>query len=267
MRPPEPFERPPSMRPKLRIITDLLPAYRSVRRPIAIRHPALVKSAPLMAPDVTQTLPLADRYHWQRIEAQQMHQVPIIIATSPDKPPPPTRPARQGHKRTFSDKFKNLFSALHLKKEDRITFSQPDQLGLYSDGQDENRARKLLLRRPHRSPGTASFLVSRHLAPASDLPISATSSSTAFSISGRPSSAVKRYLDPHFDMDISHFSNSTTLASTNASSARSVSSGMVLKKSLGRVREGFGLRQDVSSRTTIKKSVSMPNVRVLMVDW
>lgn len=265
-------------RPKLRIITDPEQIPAGVRRPVPIRHPALVKTAPILAHPIAETYPPI--YKVQAWQAQVYHNnlIPSIptmtlstSSPSPPAPPPPKAPAseakKKGHSRKLSDKFKNLFSALHIKKDDRIPIILQNDEILTDEIYDENTGRRDVPTRPHRSPGTASFLVTRHLAPKSSIPSSAHSSSTAFSMASKPSFAEKRrlYLAP-YGMEESHFSNPTTLDSATGSSGRSISSGVVLEKSPGELQDRMGIEDGVRIGAKLRRVRSMPDVRVLR-EW
>ena len=175
------------------------------------------------------------------------------------KGPGKIRPTHGGHRRKLSNKFKSLFSALHLKKGDRIPFVQPEMLSSLATNDS---AEVLAPIRPHRSPGTASFLISRHLAPHPTLPTSAHSSSTAFSISSRPTFADKRRLWFDSRLEISHFSNPTTLSSATPSvSERSVSSSIVLERSPS-IRSRLGVEEGVKLKAGVRRCQSLPEMRM-----
>ena len=285
IKPPGHLHKPPS-RPRLRIITNDTPI---LRVPLARHHPGMIKTAPLAFSAPTDALlsfifpakPTANdtaTIHCDNDDIADNQ----AITVRPDQaflPPPPRQsahypPSRNGagrhgghvtHKRKLSDKFKSLFSALHLKKDDCIPFFQPDLLSTTSsrNGSVEILALKNPLR-PHRSPGTASFLVSRHLTPDPSLPTSAHSSSTAFSTVSRPTFAERRKL--YFDsrLEISHFSNPTSLASaTGSGTGRSASSSVVLDKSPGGLGTRLRLNERVRWGSRMRKCRSLPDLKVL----
>lgn len=265
-------------RPKLRIITDSSQIPPGVRRPVPIRHPALVKTAPLLARPVAETFPSTAKVKaWQAQLREDILDVSLpfttfsdhIVSPSPPHPPPPAKarpfvPQKKGHTRRLSDKFKNLFSVLHMKKDDRIPIILQNDEPIAPGQLDENNGRRAIPTRPHRSPGTASFLVTRHLAPDPSLPNSAGTSSTAFSIASKPHFAEKTrlYLAP-YGMEQSHFSDPTTLESATETSGRSISSGVVLEKSPGALYDRMGLDEGVRIGAKLKRVNSMPDARVL----
>ena len=233
-------------RPQLRIITQPIAVPAGMKNPIPIRHPGLIKSAPLHVPMSPTACPLADAtHHWQTYRAQDLPSDVILRVSAPTQPPATGRAVltskndAKGHKRRLSDKFKHLFSALHLKKNPHtpsshaFTREEDFELLMSISGAQQYKSPDPPVR-PYRSPDTASFLVTRHLSPrpTSTSGYSPQSSFTAVAPVHRPTFAEKRdvYLAAP-GTDISHFSDPSTLESALSGSGRSVSSGEVLDKS------------------------------------
>ena len=208
--PPHPLPHP--ARPQLRIITSLPPP---IIRAIPVRHPALIKSAPLVLHPSNKVGDEAIKRSHREAGITAGGGV-VIQIHSPQAQAP--HPPATGHKRRLSFKFKSLFSHLHLHPR-REQLLEADE--------------KLAPDRPHRSPGTASFLVSRH--PDVDFPPYAASSARFSPVSETsvenlqldvPSSprsscsAGKPAVQTHLlsvGMDISHFSTPSTMRSTSSS--------------------------------------------------
>ncbi|ORX36141.1 hypothetical protein BD324DRAFT_526478 [Kockovaella imperatae] len=243
-----PYDRP--ARPRLRIVT----AQGSTP------PPQIVKTAPII---VSNDPTLSFTFPSKSSVASLAHEdTASYTLLSPPKPTSRSarlkRPAHVGHARKLSDKFKSLFSALHIKRDDRIPFFQP---GMVSTD-ILNDCEYLTPLRPHPSPGTASFLVSRHLAPDPNLPTSAHSSSTAFSIASRPTFASKYRATYDSHGAISHFSNPTTLSSAASSmGGRSVSSSVILDKSPG-LGKRMALDEGVRLNARIRRCRSLPDMRL-----
>lgn len=263
-------------RPPLRIITN---APVGIKRPQPIRNAGVMKSAPLyLPPNVQLHDPAPKVVDWLNDPEEvddhedEFGDKPgrLVVRVDPPAKAPQSQPFKQGHKRRLSDKFKNLFSALHLKKDDRIPILRPENLVFQpqtanlNPSEDENEVRRWIPTRPHRSPGTASFLVTRHLAPNPEMPESAhpscSSSSTTLSTASRPTWAESQrlYLAPP-TYDVSHFSNPTTLSSATTT-GRSVSSSVV-ERSPGEISSRMGLHEGVRLGARVRRVASLPEMR------
>lgn len=277
-------------RPQLRIVTDLPPLGFGIKQPIAVRHPTLVKSAPLYAPALTQTFPSLVNvrgWQWELYPGEPHPDTLIINASSPRRLPQlherhprlsNNSRGKKGHARRLSDKFKNMLSSFHLKKDDKVDKAdrpyhpvKMDKVPVIRLGgaaiipenlRDENKARKGRPIRPHRSPGTASFLVTRHLESVPSPPASTSSSSTAFSIALKPTFAEKQrvYLGTRDGVDVSHFSNPTTIASEMSSAKRSASCVDELEEGLRGVGAKGEVSEEVRSGGKVRWVRSMPDV-------
>lgn len=270
---PHPAAEKSLQRPHLRIITHPTTVPVGIRKPVPIRHPALVKSAPLYVPMIPPTYPsFSYPCDWQ-----SDHYPPPAVVLHVSTPSHPhkchavgNKNDARGHKRRLSDKFRNLFSALHLKKETRIALTQPFPPKVYSEPRTVgNHATQVVTvtsplppARPYRSPGTASFLVTRHL-PRSDTPDSDRSASTAVSHASRIVFDRKQrlHLVPP-GMDISHFSDPSTLESASDETGRSVSSGDILDKSPGDLEERLEIHEKTRLGARSRRAVSLPDIRL-----
>jgi len=126
---------PAPIRPQIRIITSLPPP---ILRPIPTRQPALIKSAPLRVPPSPDApgppLKAADR---EAAILSAGGKGTVQVFSPPLKPSPEVRV----HRRRFSEKFKSLFSHLHVWRE---LPTKSEAVMMLHDAPD----------RPHRSPGT-----------------------------------------------------------------------------------------------------------------
>jgi len=249
---------PRASRPKLRIITTSPVPYRpAIRRPIPIYPPnhkqmkdadfGFAKSAPLFLP--AQSI---EQSQWKGLESMQMSEdhggLVVHVYSSPAQPSDTEiidtetgdqvtskRPNDKGHKRRLSDKFKSIFS--HITRHNPPT--APDHHPLQMS---ENQARRehLIPTRPPRSPGTASFLVHRHIP---SLPASPSLKGSTYS---RQTLAPPGY-------EFSHFSNPTT---TSSSATRSLSDSYV-------TGTGTGMSHSPSGSVQSGKSMVVRGGRVL----
>lgn len=255
---------PAPIRPQLRIITSLPPP---ILRPIPTRQPALIKSAPLRVPPSPDApgppLKAADR---EAAILSAGGKVTVQVFSPPLKPSPEVRV----HRRRFSEKFKSLFSHLHVWRE---LPTKSEAVMMLHDAPD----------RPHRSPGTASFVVTRR----SDfsMPRSAGSSSH-FSIASRPTwaeiqklvstrsarstgSSEKRMSSGHLGppgVGVSHFSTPTTLPSGSSASAHQLMiSKTANQEEMAVVEEGGIVR--IAMAVGTRRCGSMPGLRALGSVW
>jgi hypothetical protein len=213
--------RVPPGRPSLRIITQPASFQARFARPLPVRHPGLVKSAPLYAALIPIThSPPEDQIYCQFHHEYNCSPTMIVHESSLLQPNPDSRRVsagetdRKGHKRRFSDRFKHIVAALHLKKGSRTPSTQTSSYDDSSEMTNNDTAvpgdtLPAPPARPYRSPGTASFLVTRHLhgasTPASTR--SSHSSVTAVTLARRRPFVDKRELLAPPGIDISHFSD------------------------------------------------------------
>ncbi|EIW68545.1 hypothetical protein TREMEDRAFT_63011 [Tremella mesenterica DSM 1558] len=160
-------------KPQLRIVTS----FPTPVKPVIVRSvPILIKSAPLFLPPPSPTHFLS-----QDEEEKEKEEKPqgLVVKVDP--------PGQKGHKRRLSDKFKSIF---HLKpgindkplSKRSLSISYPKEIVVHPQEHDlsrspqvsnevaemkidENVARREYVyvpQRPHRSPDTASYMVTRH---------------------------------------------------------------------------------------------------------
>lgn len=213
-------------RPRLRIITTSPPPIRPIlRKPLPIHlhdvglvnYPGLVKSAPLYYPShdiqpCTNNITFAESQEEYGLLVQvHSPDYTVQVDSTPHLAIENKAPRR---KRRFSDKFRHIFS--HFPHRHHL---QPTDHTLIHDSSKTNPILPSHTppKRPARSPGTASFLIHRHLP---TLPSSPTSTSPII---------VNNLAPP--ELEISHFSNPTT-----CSSGRSVSDTGVSVISRGSAR-------------------------------
>ena len=246
----------PRPRPQLRIITSPPPPN--------IRPIPIIKSAPLLIPTFITTNNPQSR-------SKSPNREPAIIATEGltvhvfSPPAPPSYLPIPTQKRRLSIRLRSLFSHLHIR-----TSRQEKEEGTPTP-------EALAPDRPHRSPGTASFVVTRHQAP--DIPVSARSgSSSRLSMMGsvrrnsalavpksaalsgsvaRRASQGQGHLIP-LEMEISHFSTPITMWSSSSSAAV----GFVGSRLPG--QQGSGT---VEKGTRGRKAGSMPDLRAFQSAW
>jgi hypothetical protein len=245
----------------LRIITTFPDPV--IHRPIAIRHPALIKSAPLFARRGQKQRPHADngkrnreivvfalpfdegenaarRAAGDKQEAREVEEVAEIGEIRREQ-------GFKGHRRRLSDKFKSL---LAFRREAQPVFEDTAGEALLAPPVEVT-----LPSRPYRSPGTASFLVSRDLPSATEpdavsasgsSPSHTYSTSTATTSTGATATlltatthvARTAYLAPPA-VDVSHFSDPSSPASS-ASSATSAGEDVQRRVAVSPVRAEVG---------------------------
>ena len=163
------IERPP--RPHLRILTDPIGlSSTQTRRPLP-RHSAFVQSAPLAAYRLTHTnaVHIHTRDWANNYETETSPPEPVFVAVPRSEVSskgvfgPLSRASTRGHRRRLSDRLKNFFAGLHPKRVGGGLVQHLTEAPM----KGEDAARKMPAypaqpARPHRSPGTASFLVTRH---------------------------------------------------------------------------------------------------------
>ncbi|ORY24125.1 hypothetical protein BCR39DRAFT_336088 [Naematelia encephala] len=250
-------------RPQLRINTSLpspipraIPNQPPLRRPIPIRHPGLVGTAPPSSSRLHRSSPRAAHPYQPAHPHREMAVMNTGYTLHVISPPPeidhapdldldldlsPTQPSR-GHRRTLSNKLKTL---LHLYPTKRNVLPTLDSSFLAPDSPQP--------RRPHRSPGTASYMVSRQVASAS--------TTSTFSIVSKPSWAEKVSI-PEL---ISHFSNPTTVTSSIAEMSQSQASGIVPTLEMEVAEEHDEDTEMHSGR--VRRSGSMVDLRKVKTAW
>lgn len=187
-----PKSRPP--RPHLKVDTSL-PASKlsQIHQPLPVKHPnhaLYCKTSPATAPSYI----LQQQHATEQTRRALMHREALIACGSdttlgPEQPlsarhiPQSVDAIRfnKGHARRLSDKFKHLFLTVRRKtsndeeleetktSEDLIQAKLADESTLRRQQSDHTLSTEININleippiRPRRSPGTASFLVSRHL--------------------------------------------------------------------------------------------------------
>jgi len=266
--------KPQLHRPHLRIITNFSATAFSNNRTKSTQRPGTqVKSAPLYAqmnmPRRDTAVPPHDR------GSPLQHASFLILSISPSRlgyqsPRGTGDTSHHGlRKRRLSDRFRNLFSGMimRMKSPPSRQADFPSDLK-YNIPSDEGGATPVEAcsassppPRPYRSPGTASFLVTRQYVPLSGASASQSiTSSTGTGVQRERAGEV--YLAPPW-VDISHFSSPSTLQSTLNASERAAGNAEAPDGSPGGHLGPLYAYTDLRGRPTMRRATSMPDLWLL----
>jgi hypothetical protein len=257
---------PRASRPKLRIVTT---APEAIRRSIFIYPPdptqhvyrPLVKTAPLYRPSTVATAAYLKNDNMSGAARECGPDIGGLVVqveshVSTDPPISPRLPKASGisHKQRLSDKFRSMIS--HIVRREPAAIQNPLDGGRTPAEEGSIQRHLFTPVRLARSPGTASFMIHRHLP---SLPVS-----PCLTISSTDHIAALR-------MQISHFSNPTTVTTTSSSAGRSVSNSLVevVSPSLSpKSKTSMLVRgRRASDKWNGRRWGSMPDLRLFQVVW